>query len=159
TLLVMQQQVPHRYVVPNNTTDIASELQAMKQEILSRPRLNDIIHEFGLYAKQLQREAPEQVIELMIKDIGIQPLQGTQPQKDLEGLKISFTTENPVVAQQVTSKLTSLFIQENLKNREAQDANTTSFLHEQLEAAKERLTSQEQRLRDFKMQYLGELPE
>src|SRR5688572_24070729 len=47
TLLVMQQQVPERYVVPNSTTDISSELQALKQEILSRPRLNEVIREFG----------------------------------------------------------------------------------------------------------------
>src|SRR5690242_15172747 len=69
TLLVVQQQVPQRYVVPNSTPDVASELQAMKQEILSRPHLNTVIQEFGLYPKERRRLAPEQIIEKMIRDI------------------------------------------------------------------------------------------
>ena len=160
TLLVVQQQVPQRYVVPNSTTDISSELQAMKQEILSRPRLNDIIREFSLYPKAAKRKAPEQIIELMLRDIDIQPLQGpAKPNADLDGFKISFTTEDPVVAQQVTSKLTSLFIQGDLKVHEEQDTNTTTFLHAQLENAREKLAELEQKVKDFKMQNLGELPE
>src|SRR5262245_36302469 len=75
TLLVVKQQVPERYVVPNSTTDISSELQALQQEILSRPRLNEIIQEFGLYPKEIKRLAPEQVIGLMVRDIGIEPFQ------------------------------------------------------------------------------------
>jgi polysaccharide chain length determinant protein (PEP-CTERM system associated) len=159
TLLVVQQQVPQRYVTPNSTTDVVSELEAMKQEILARPRLTDIIREFGLYPKATKRQAPEQVLELLTHDIDIQPILGGPQGRDLSGFKIAFTAENPVVAQQVTSRLTSLFIQENLKRGEAQDANTTSFLREQLEAARAKLTAQEQHVRDFKMQFLGELPE
>jgi polysaccharide chain length determinant protein (PEP-CTERM system associated) len=159
TLLVVQQQVPQRYVTPNSTTDVASELEAMKQEILARPRLTDIIREFGLYPKATKRQAPEQVLAFLTHDIDIQPILGGPQGRDLSGFKIAFTAENPVVAQQVTSRLTSLFIQENLKRGEAQDANTTSFLREQLEAARAKLTTQEQHVRDFKMQFLGELPE
>jgi succinoglycan biosynthesis transport protein ExoP len=159
TLLVVQQQVPQRYVTPNSTTDVASELEALKQEILARPRLTDIIREFALYPKATKRQAPEQVVELLTHDIDILPILGGPQGKDLSGFKISFTSENPVVAQEVTSRLTSLFIQENMKASEARDANTTSFLHEQLEAARAKLTTQEQHVRDFKMQFLGELPE
>src|SRR6266481_4774494 len=151
TLLVVQQQVPQRYVTPNSTTDVASELEAMKQEILARPRLTDIIREFGLYPKATKRQAPEQVLAFLTHDIDIQPILGGPQGRDLSGFKIAFTAENPVVAQQVTSRLTSLFIQENLKRGEAQDANTTSFLREQLEAARAKLTTQEQHVRDFKM--------
>src|SRR3984893_18129594 len=75
-LLVVQQQVPQRYVVPNSTTDVASELEAMKQEILARPRLTDIIREFDLYPQATKHQAPEQVVELMTRDIDIQPLLG-----------------------------------------------------------------------------------
>ena len=159
TLLVVQQQVPERYVVPNSTTDISAELQALQQEILSRPRLNDIIQEFGLYAKEMKRLAPEQVIGLMVRDIGIKPFQANTPQNDLAGFKITFTAQDPVVAQQVTSKLTQLFIQENLKAKEESNSNTTAFLHAQLESTKAKLAEQEQRVRDYKMQHLGELPE
>jgi polysaccharide chain length determinant protein (PEP-CTERM system associated) len=159
TLLVVQQQVPQRYVVPNSTTDTTSELQAMKQEILSRSHLHEIVRKFGLYSNATRRMVPEQIVELMLRDIEIQTLESAPRGKDFDAFTISFTAESPVVAQQVTSTLTSLFIQENLKTREEQATNTTSFLDEQLEAAKTKLAEQEERLRDFKTQYLGELPE
>jgi len=159
TLVVVQQQVPQRYVVPNDTTDMGVALQAMQQEILSRPQLDRIIHDFGLYAKESKRKAPEQILALMLRDIGIEPIASGNAQKDLNAFNISFTANDPHTAQAVTSTLTSLFIQENLKSREEQAANTTGFLHQRMEEAKKQLEMQEQRLRDFKMQNLGELPE
>ena len=159
TLVVVQQQVPQRYVVPNDTTAMAVALQAMQQEVLSRPQLERIIHNFGLYAKESKRKAPEQIMALMLRDIDIEPIISATPDKDLNAFQISFTTEDPHVAQEVTSTLTSLFIQENLTTREEQAANTTGFLHQRMEDSKKKLEAQEQRLRDFKMQYLGELPE
>jgi succinoglycan biosynthesis transport protein ExoP len=157
-LVVVQQQVPQRYVVPNSVTDPNSALEAMKQEVLSRTRLLDMIRDFGLYPQQRLRLAPEQLVAIMLKDIDIDPF-GNMQQKDFDGFKISFTAENPVLAQRVTSTLTSLFINENLRTREQQSSNTTKFLHEQLEAKKNKLQEQEELLRDFKLHHVGELPE
>ena len=159
TLLVVEQQVPQRYVVPTTTTDVGDALQAMTRQVLSRPRLLGIIEEFGLYQKEKKRLAPEEVMEVMRRNIDIQPLDPSAGRKDFNAFKISFTTESPHLAQEVTSRLTSLFIEENLKTRADQATNTTNFLHEQLEVARTKLAEQEQRLREFKTQYLGELPE
>ena len=157
-LLVVQQQVPQRYVVPNSITDSSSALEAMKQEVLSRTRLLEMIRDFGLYRNGHARLAPEQLVALMLKDIEIEPF-GNQQQKDFDGFRISFTAENAVLAQRVTSTLTSLLINENLRTREQQSTNTTRFLHEQLEAKRNKLEEQENLLRDFKLQHVGELPE
>src|SRR5262249_33899482 len=64
-----------------------------------------------------------------------------------------------LIAQQVTSTLTSLFINEHTRNQEEQSSNTTKFLHDQVVEKKAKLEQQEQRLREFKMQNIGELPE
>jgi polysaccharide biosynthesis transport protein len=157
-LVVVQQQVPQRYVVPNSISDPNSAIEAMKQEVLSRGRLLDMIRDFRLYPKQQARLAPEQLVGIMLKDIDIDPFGNTQ-QKDFDGFKISFTADNPLVAERVTSTLTTLFINENLRTREEQSSNTTKFLHEQLEAKKSKLEEQESLLRDFKLQHVGELPE
>jgi polysaccharide chain length determinant protein (PEP-CTERM system associated) len=160
TLLVVPQQVPTRYVTPTTETNIADALQAMTQDVLSRARLLGLIDEFGLYAKERQRLAPEEVIELMRSYISIEPIATTSRHRDdINSFKISFVAERAPLAQQVTSKLTSFFIQANLKTREDQATNTTNFLTAQLEAAKTKLAEQEAKLRDFKAQYLGELPE
>jgi polysaccharide chain length determinant protein (PEP-CTERM system associated) len=159
TLLVVPQQVPARYVTPTTETNIADALQAMTQDVLSRARLLELIDQFGLYPKERQRLAPEEVIELMRKYIEIQPMDPAPGRKEITSFKISFVAEKAILAQEVTSKLTSFFIQANLKTREDQAASTTNFLRDALEAAKTRLTAQEERVRDFKTQYLGELPE
>jgi polysaccharide biosynthesis transport protein len=157
TLLVVQQQVPQRYVVPTTTASIADALLAMTKEVLSRRRLLAIIEEVGLYEKARRRLAPEELVSKMLRDIEIQPLD--KKQQDFNSFKISFSAGDPRTAQRVTSTLTSLFIQENLKSREEQATTTTNFLHEQVEAKKKDMEESEQRLRDFKMKYLGELPE
>ena len=85
---------------------------------------------------------------------------GKDPQrKQVTSFRISFTGDNASVAQQVTSTLTSMFIEENLKAREQQSTGTTHFLKDQLVTAHAELEERGQKLRDFKMQYLGELPE
>ncbi len=163
TLLVVQQQVPQRYVVPNSTTDVTSALQAMKQEVLSRTQLLRMINDFGLYPKQRKRLAPEELIALMLGNILIEPInenpQQPQNNKDFDAFRISFTTENALLAQQVTNTLTSLFINEYLRTGTEQSTNTTNFLHRQVEDKGKLLAAQEDKLRDFKLQHVGELPE
>ncbi|MGO9969520.1 MAG: Wzz/FepE/Etk N-terminal domain-containing protein [Bryobacteraceae bacterium] len=162
TLLVVQQQVPQRYVVPNSTTDVNSALQAMKQEVLSRTQLLRMINDFGLYPKQRKRLAPEELVALMLNNIDILPVDENPQQarnKDFDAFRISFTTENAILSQQVTNTLTSLFINEYLRTGAEQSTNTTNFLHQQLEQTGKELEAQEERLRDFKMQHVGELPE
>jgi polysaccharide biosynthesis transport protein len=158
TILLVQQQVPERYVVPTTTSDLSQALDAVVQEVLSRPRLLGIIDEFDLYSKQKTRLTPEALIETVREDVSIKPLTN-QGQREMNAFNISFVADNPQLAQAVTTKLTTLFIEQNLKTRADQAATTTVFLREQLDIAKTKLIEQEQRLKDFKMQYLGELPE
>jgi len=159
TLLVVQQQVPQRYVLPTTTTDMREALQATTEEVLSRTRLLAIIDEFGLYANDRRKLSPESILEKMHHDISIEPFENQSPQKDVSSFKISFVAASPHLAQEVTSKLTSLFIEQNLETREHQAQTTTVFLREQLEIAKEKLSEAEEQVRSFKMQHLGELPE
>jgi len=160
TILVEQQQVPERYVVPNSTTNLDQVLQGMTQDVLSRPRLLQIISDYDLYPEQRKRLGPEQLVELMRSDIEIESLEkqddGT---KGPDAFKISYIGRTPEAALQVTNRLTSLFINEDLQTQQRRDVNTTNFLQAQLATAQADLDKKEQRLRDFKMANLGELPE
>src|SRR5690348_6696530 len=84
TIVVTRQKVPERYVVPTSTTDLTKDLQTMEGEVLSRTRLFSLIDEFGLYAKERKRLAPEQIIELMMKYISIEPLAPTATQREAD---------------------------------------------------------------------------
>jgi polysaccharide chain length determinant protein (PEP-CTERM system associated) len=58
----------------------------------------------------------------------------------------------------VTERLASLFIEENLRDREVLVEGTNQFLETQLEDARRRLVEHEARLEEFRRKYAGELP-
>ena len=159
TILVERQQVPERYVTANTTTDVQEVLMGMTDAILSRTQLLHIIEEFHLYPAERGQLAPEQLVGLMRKNINIAPLVNLTDPKDLNAFTISFTSGDPHTSQQVATKLTDLFIAESDKSREKQSTETTNFLSDTLDVAAAELKQQETRVRDFKMQALGELPE
>jgi polysaccharide chain length determinant protein (PEP-CTERM system associated) len=161
TILVEHQQVPERYVTPNSTSDMRESLLIMTDAILSRTQLLQIINEYGLYPSDRKRLDPEELVDVMRANVTIEPMEKTPASegKDLNAFKISYTGTDPHLVQEVTSRLTTLFTQENLRLREEQSTGTTNFLGEQLQMAAADLQQQESRVRDYKMHYLGELPE
>jgi polysaccharide chain length determinant protein (PEP-CTERM system associated) len=156
-ILVEQQKVPEQYVVSNVAADLQERLQSMTQQILSRTRLLHIIDQLNLYEKQRARTTTDEMVEMMRKDIQIELVQSPN-RRDLTAFKIAYLARNPHTAQLVTNQLSSLFIEENLAVRQQQAENTTDFLDSQLADARHSLSTQEERVKEFKSRYLGELP-
>ena len=156
-ILIEQQRVPEHYVEPNVAVDLQQRLQSMSEQILSRTRLLGIIDKFHLYGGQQSGDA-DRLLEVMRKDISVDLVRGDRPDQ-ISAFKVSYSANSPVVAQQVTAELTSLFIEENLRNREQLSEDTTSFIEDELTTARKNLDQQEQRLREFKEKYMGQLPE
>lgn len=158
-IIVEQQKVPEQYVVSNVAADLQQHLQSMTQQILSRTRLLGIINSFHLYRANQRQSNADLLVEQMRKDIKIDLVQTPGRPWELSAFKISYSAGTPTLAQQVTQELSSLFIDENLHNRQQLSEETTKFLESQLEEARQNLAQQEERLREFKTKYLGELPE
>jgi polysaccharide chain length determinant protein (PEP-CTERM system associated) len=156
-ILVEQQKVPEQYVVPNIGEDLQHRLQSMTQQILSRSRLLRIIDQFRLYEDARRRSNADEVVEQMRKDIQIEVVREPE-RKETSAFKIAYQSGDPQLAQSVVSQLSSLFIDENLRNRQEQSMDTTKFLDDQLERARATLALQEEKVREFKSRYLGELP-
>jgi polysaccharide biosynthesis transport protein len=158
TILIEQPKVPQQYVVPNVGSDLQDRLQTLTQQILSRTRLQRIIDDFHLYSEERARLGADDVIEKMRKDITVEPIQAPGKREELTAFKVSYSGPNRQLVQQVTSRLTSLFIEENLQAREQQSESTTEFLDNSLKEARTHLEEQEKRLKEFKAQYIGQLP-
>jgi polysaccharide biosynthesis transport protein len=156
-ILVEQPTMPKDYVTPNVNDDLQDRLRSITQQILSRTRLLHIIDQLNLYADAHGVLTADDKVERMRKDIG-----DIELVHDAEGrvssFNVAYSSHDPRLAQQVTSELTNLFISENLEVRQEQSEGTTKFLEGQLETARKTLSDQEEKIREFKGQHLGELP-
>ena len=155
-ILVEQPSMPKDYVTPNVNDDLQQRLQSITQQILSRTRLLHIIDQLNLYATERALRSPDQKVDRMRKDIEIELVRDARNQ--ITAFNVYYSSRDPQIAQQVTSELTNLFINENLEVRQQQSEDTTQFLESQLEAARKTLADQEDRIRQFKAQHVGEMP-
>ena len=161
TVLVEQPTVPVEYVKPVVNDDLNHRLASMKEQVLSRSRLEPIIQKLNLYPEQRGTAHMEELEDKLRKAIEvelIQPMPGSV-NKQPPGFQISVTFANAQMAQQICTDITSMFIEQNSKRREQQAVDTTQFLSQQLDQAKTKLDEQDAQLAQFKRQYLGSLPE
>ena len=156
-VLVEQQKVPDSYVKPVVTEDLTGRLASMKEQILSRSRLQPIIERFNLFANT--KMTMDDRIDQTRQSIGINPIESTIARTNgLPGFFISFKAGDARTAQLVCGEITSLFVSENLNDRAASAAGTTDFLKAQLADAKTKLDEQDAKLEKFQQTYMGKLP-
>jgi len=156
-VLIEQQKVPEDYVKPVVSEDLNSRLASMQEQILSRSRLQPIIERFNLYGSS--HMGMDGRIDKVRKDITIRPIQSEIARSNgLPGFFISFRANDPHTAQSVCSEITSLFLSQNLREREQSVEGTTDFLKGQLDDAKRNLDEQDAKLAEFQRNYLGKLP-
>ena len=153
---VVPQQVPDTYV--RSTVDtpgdrsVVALLETVKQQVLSRTRLERLILELNLYPKERRSGIMEEIVEGMRRDVDVQML----PKGD--AFRVSFTYRDPRLAMQVANKLASQFMDERTQDRKTFADSTTEFLDTQLQDARRRLVEVEKNLADYRTKHAGELP-
>jgi polysaccharide chain length determinant protein (PEP-CTERM system associated) len=155
-ILIEQQKVPEDYVKPVVEENLSSRLASMKEQILSRSRVEPIIKEFNLFADR--KTDMDDRIEKMQKAIGIKPIPPGQS-GGMPGFYITFEAADPHVAQQVCREITSIFITQSEDARQATAEGTTAFLKQQLDDSKTNLDQQDAKLAAFQQRYFGRLPD
>lgn len=155
-VLVEGQKVSDTLVKPAVAEDLNQRLSTMKEQILSRSRLEPIMQKFGLYKDEQTKIPMEDLIDEMRSKVLVTPIHGSND--STPGFYISFTAENPKLAQDICAEITSLFMEENLRIREERAIGTTDFLASQLEESKRNLDEQDAKLAAFQRKYMGQLP-
>lgn len=151
-ILIVPQRVPESYVRSTVTTSITDRLQSITQQILSRTRLERIIQDFNLYTNERRTAIMEDVVERMRTAIHVEVVKG-------DAFRVSFTSDDARTSMRVTERLASLFIEENLRDREVLAEGTNQFLEAQLEDARRRLIETEHKVEEFTQLHAAELPE
>lgn len=159
--LVLVQQPESQPVTPIVTDNVNQRLVTMQQQILSNARLEPVIRDLHLYPKDVDRRPMEDLLDRLRQAITITPvapMTETRAQ-NLPGFTISVVFSSPEVAQKICAMITSMFINEDIKQSNVIDTGTTNFLNEQLDQAKGKLDEQDAKLAAFQRKYMGSLPE
>lgn len=148
-ILVVPQRVPESYVRSALTTKLSDRLQSISQQVLSRTRLERIINEFDLYKEERRAGVMEEIVDRMRKNIEMKVEGG-------DTFAVGFIGTDPRTVMKVTERLASLFIEENLRDRETLAEGTNQFLLAQLEGARRRLVETNKQVRAAKEKGLPE---
>ncbi len=114
----------------------------LKEMVLSRTRLQQIIDEYKLYPKLVSDQSYVEAVDEMRNHISFRVRDG-----DTFGL--GFDGPNAVEVQQVTARLASALISENSRHRAEQAEGTRAFLDVEMKHSEETLSEKETELARF----------
>jgi polysaccharide chain length determinant protein (PEP-CTERM system associated) len=154
---VVPQRIPDAYIKSTVTAKVEDRLKAMTQAIMSRTRLEQVVETFDLYPSMRARAAMQDVIERMQSAVRVDMV-GSNREREVDSFRITFSYSEPHIAQKVTARLGSLFIEENARDRTSLAEQTSAFLDSQLTDARARLEAQEKKLEQFRQVHSGSLP-
>jgi protein tyrosine kinase modulator len=150
-IMLLSQRIPDSYVKSTVTGGLEERLTTLNEQIMSRSRIERIILDFNLYQIERRTVPLEDVIQLMRDDIKTK-VEGR------ETFRVSYVGSDAKTVQKVTARLASLFIDENVRDRENRAQDTNQFLDAQLEDARRQLLAQEKKLQEYRQTHSGELP-
>jgi succinoglycan biosynthesis transport protein ExoP len=166
TILIEEQEIPPELVRSTITTYATQRLEMISQRVMTRANLQKIIDKFDLYANSRQRLTEEEIIEKMRDDIALDTISADiidprtgRPSTATIAFTLSYDGRNPELTQRVANEITSLYLEENLKNRTQKSAETSEFLQDETRQMGDYVTRLETQLAAFKEQHFNSLPE
>ena len=158
-ILVQPQRVPEKIVTPVIEGYIETRISTLSQQIMSRSNLERVIEKFKLFSDPNSADMlAEDKVESIRKRVKVQ-IGDARARRVTDSFSILFQDSDPQIAMKVTNGLANYFIDENLKDRENIAVGTTGFLDTELDTIRKRLEDQEEILKKYREQHMGELPE
>ncbi len=135
TILIEEQDIPMDLVTKTVTGYAEQRIQSIQQRIMSSSRLMEIVNRFNLYAEYQDRWTTEEVIHKMSNDIHLELISADtidrrtgRPTAATIAFTLSYEGRQAATVQRVTDTLVSLFLNENLQDRQRQTTETSAFL-------------------------------
>jgi polysaccharide biosynthesis transport protein len=166
TILIEEQEIPSELVHSTITSYADQRIETIKQQVMSRTTLWKVVEQYNLYTDLRRTNAAEEVVKRFIKDISVEVISAdvvdkrTQhPTKATIAFTVAYQSNSPDLAQKVANELTSLFLGENLKSRERQAQEATSFLQQEADSLSQHISEVDEKIAAFKQRAKGALPE
>jgi uncharacterized protein involved in exopolysaccharide biosynthesis len=163
TILIEEQEIPPELVRSTVTSFAQQRIQEIKQRVMTRSKLMEIIQKYDLYEGDLRRKTTEEVITTMRDAIQVEPI--TANILDRTGraamatiaFTLSFEGDDAAKVQKVTNELTTVYLAENLRTRSSAAHETFRFLAAEANRHADDINALEQRLSEFKIKHVDHL--
>ena len=166
TILIEQQEIPADLVRSTVTSFAGERIQMISQRVLSSDNLSRIIDEFELYQAERSKVSQNSLVKKLRNQIELEMISADmidprsgRPTEAIIAFKLSFSNENPQIAQNVTEEFVSLFLNENEKQRTQSALETSGFLASEAKKLSEEVAELENQLAAFKEKNINNLPE
>src|SRR5262245_37325835 len=161
SVVLVERPVSETFVRAAVTGELESRLHIIKQEILSRARLTDLITRYNLYPELRRGGQIDAALDQMRRDVVVEP---TGPEMLSGKIKtvafnLSYTGERVDTVAGVANEIAAFYVARHDAMRSGEAVKTTQFLKSQLDEAKRHLDTQEGRLRAYTEAHNGELPQ
>ena len=160
-LVLVERQMSEAVARPGVNGELENRLQVIKQEILSRARLTELIDKFNLYAPLRRHSSMETALDQTRRDIQIEttgPEQVNGRTKTV-AFRLIYTGEDRDTVAAVTNALASFYVAQNDRMRTEEATRTAAFLNGRLIDAKKELDHYEENVRAFTAQHVVDLPQ
>ncbi len=162
TVLVERQQISEAFVRPSVTAELETRLQTIREDVMSRSRLSELITKLDLYPDLRPKVPLEGLVARLRRDIDLE-LKGVDSLMSGRMSTISFTISysgrDADSVSRVANELAGMYVLENTRLREGQATRTAAFLKAQLDEVKKELDAHDRRANDFRLNHIGELPQ
>ncbi|MDF0651208.1 MAG: Wzz/FepE/Etk N-terminal domain-containing protein [Nitrospira sp.] len=166
TILIEEQEIPSDLVRSTITSYADQRIETIKQQVMSRTTLWKVVEQFDLYHDQRKNSPTEEIVKRFVKDLEVEVISADVVDKRTQhatkatiAFTVAYQNRSPELAQKVANELTSLFLGENLKSRERQAQEATSFLHQEAENLARHISDIDEKIAAFKQRANGALPE
>jgi uncharacterized protein involved in exopolysaccharide biosynthesis len=157
TVLVESKDLPDDIAATPLNNLIDQRIAKIKQQVLSRPDLIDLIQNNGLYASERRRRPLSAIIDMMRDATAITPVSAdidksnrVRGTSSTVAFSISFTYRDPAKAQLVAQQFTEKLLRLDSTQLAAQADATVSFLHDQAAGIQSQITEVENQIEEIK---------
>ncbi len=162
-ILLEEQKIPENYVQANaeGNSKFERRIFVIETQIRDHTRLDKIRKELNLYPDLVGEFGVERVLAIINGAIEVKTIsKGNAPgQNNIGAFTISFAHEDPATAMNVASKIATMLIDEDLKDRTHAAEGTTEFLDNEVTRTRIQLDKKEEEISQFKSQHVGQLPQ
>ncbi len=164
TILIEQQGIPDDLVSTTVTGYADQRIQVISQRVMTTDNLTKIIETHGLYPELRAKQSINAAVNAMREAIAVEMISADIGKRKREqgpsiAFLLSYDSVSPDLAQKVANDLVSLYLNENIAQRQSAVTETTEFLAAEAQKLSEQIAGLEGQLAEFKEKHSDNLPQ